>query len=359
MTVDAEPDPPAGLYDELKDDLRGLDRDAAIKAYYELLSSGRSLGEPIGSLAPDHVAKTKSDRHSPIQAPLVEQAASPPSDPAVSEDVIRSLPQRLEPSRLWRLVLIGSLIGIGVILVNDTSLHSKVVVAIRKTTEWMTFSTKPTTTASAKREPIFVGTKSQSSTPRPSKSEAASSHVTTTALALAPSRSAAAAARPHIASPAPAKQDGTPAHPSPSAPLKSAEASSHITTAVGAPAPGQPLSAGVSSNLASRAKTKHPGPGPSEIEAKALVSHGDALLGVGDLTSARLFYRYGADLGDGAAALRLGETFDPAFLRLAGLGPMAGDPRKALYWYRRAHDLGNRDANLLTKHLSPLGSKMQ
>jgi TPR repeat protein len=89
------------------------------------------------------------------------------------------------------------------------------------------------------------------------------------------------------------------------------------------------------------------------------VSRGDALLGVGDLTSARLFYRRGADLGDGTAALRLGETFDPAFLQQAGLSGVAGDPKMALHWYRRARDLGNGDADLLLQHSNSADGKKQ
>jgi hypothetical protein len=88
-------------------------------------------------------------------------------------------------------------------------------------------------------------------------------------------------------------------------------------------------------------------------EVRTLMSRGDALLATGDVTSARLFYRRGADGGNGAAALRLGETFDPAFLEQAGLGQVAGDPKNAAFWYSRAHDLGDRDADLLLKSIEP------
>jgi hypothetical protein len=91
--------------------------------------------------------------------------------------------------------------------------------------------------------------------------------------------------------------------------------------------------------------------GRSEIATELLVARGDALLGTADLAGARLFYRRGADRGDGTAALRLGETFDPAFLRQAGLGVVAGDAATAFYWYRRARDLGNGDADLLLQNL--------
>lgn len=103
------------------------------------------------------------------------------------------------------------------------------------------------------------------------------------------------------------------------------------------------------------AKQGSQAPDPSEITVEALVARGDILLGTGDVVTARLFYRHASDRDDSAAALRLGETFDTAFLREAGLGGIAGDPATARYWYRRAHDLGNRDALILLKGLEPAG----
>jgi hypothetical protein len=98
------------------------------------------------------------------------------------------------------------------------------------------------------------------------------------------------------------------------------------------------------------------GPGApiaSKTEVTDLLRRGDALLATGDVTSARLFYRRGAEAGSGTSALRLGETFDQAFLDQAGLRQVAGDTRKALYWYRWAHDLGVADADLLLKKIEP------
>jgi hypothetical protein len=97
----------------------------------------------------------------------------------------------------------------------------------------------------------------------------------------------------------------------------------------------------------SRRKELPTQPNLSAVELSALLTRGDAVFGTGDLASARLFYERGANAGDGRAALRLGETFDPAFLARARLGRMPGDPDKAVYWYRRARDLGNREAEIL------------
>jgi TPR repeat protein len=70
-----------------------------------------------------------------------------------------------------------------------------------------------------------------------------------------------------------------------------------------------------------------------------------------DVTAARLFYRRGADAGDATAALRLGETYDPAFLARARLGQVPGDRDKAQQWYRAARDLGSNAAVILLKSL--------
>jgi hypothetical protein len=94
-------------------------------------------------------------------------------------------------------------------------------------------------------------------------------------------------------------------------------------------------------------------PGPTSGEIAVMVSRGDALLARGDVTAARLFYRQGADGGDGTAALRLGETYDPAFLARAGLSGVGGSAKDAQSWYRRARDLGDRDAALLLTASGP------
>jgi TPR repeat protein len=88
-----------------------------------------------------------------------------------------------------------------------------------------------------------------------------------------------------------------------------------------------------------------------EPEITALLTRGDALFRKGDLAAARLFYERAADAGDGRAAIRLGETFDPVFLDRAQLRGARGDFSTALSWYRRARDLGAADADILIKSL--------
>src|SRR5207244_8415886 len=91
-------------------------------------------------------------------------------------------------------------------------------------------------------------------------------------------------------------------------------------------------------------KTSPERPDLAAAEIAALLARGDTLLGVGDITSARLFYERASDAGDGRAALRLGATYDPSFLDRIPLPHLQGDVAQALSWYRRARDLGESDA---------------
>jgi hypothetical protein len=103
--------------------------------------------------------------------------------------------------------------------------------------------------------------------------------------------------------------------------------------------------ASVNSAVLSDPISKSPGltaptPSPSAAETSELLTQGDARLSSGDVAAARLFYERAATAGNGRAALRLGATFDPAFLRRAGLRNVQGDTAKAQSWYSLATDLG-------------------
>jgi len=87
------------------------------------------------------------------------------------------------------------------------------------------------------------------------------------------------------------------------------------------------------------------------MTADALVVRGDTFFATGDLASARLFYEHAAAAGNATAALRLGGTFDPSFLARARIDQIQADAAIALYWYRRARDLGNGDAQILLKKM--------
>jgi class 3 adenylate cyclase len=94
-------------------------------------------------------------------------------------------------------------------------------------------------------------------------------------------------------------------------------------------------------------------PLPTE-EIAQLVGRGDTFLHAGDIASARLFYERAAGAGDGQAALRMGATFDPAFLDRAAPRAARGDPAEARVWYERARDLGEVEAE---RRLKSLGTK--
>jgi TPR repeat protein len=95
----------------------------------------------------------------------------------------------------------------------------------------------------------------------------------------------------------------------------------------------------------------------SAAELAALVARGDAFMQNHDIATARLFYARAAEAGDGHAALRMGVTFDPAFLERAGeragIRGAKGDQLEALSWYRRARDLGDAEADRLLKGRGP------
>ena len=92
-------------------------------------------------------------------------------------------------------------------------------------------------------------------------------------------------------------------------------------------------------------------PGLSVAEIAAFVARGDAFVGARDIASARLFYQRAVEAGDEGAALRMGATFDPAFLDRANIRGASGNQQEALSWYRRARDLGEAKAERQLKKL--------
>jgi len=89
----------------------------------------------------------------------------------------------------------------------------------------------------------------------------------------------------------------------------------------------------------------------SPADISLLLTRGDKSFSSGDVVSARLYYGRAANAGDGQAALRLGETFDPTFLEHAHLRSARGDLAAALSWYRRARDMGIGEAEVLLNSL--------
>jgi hypothetical protein len=143
-----------------------------------------------------------------------------------------------------------------------------------------------------------------------------------------------------------------PATTPPPPPISAKDTPSHQVAQAGSPgekavyrAPPE-FAAALSPTPSSLAAASPDAPNPilSAAEVTELLARGDALLRTGDIASARLFYERAAGVGDGRAALRLGATFDPAFLGNAGLRNVQGDAAEARSWYSRALDLGAAEA---------------
>jgi hypothetical protein len=79
---------------------------------------------------------------------------------------------------------------------------------------------------------------------------------------------------------------------------------------------------------------------PLTASVAELLARGDSFVLIGDLASARTFYERAVNAGDARAAVRMGATFDPVFLRRAGLRNTLGDLAQARSWYRRASGIG-------------------
>jgi pimeloyl-ACP methyl ester carboxylesterase len=75
-----------------------------------------------------------------------------------------------------------------------------------------------------------------------------------------------------------------------------------------------------------------------------LVGRGKALLQQGDVSAARLFFERAAAQGHAGAMRALAETFDPIELQKLRVVGIAGDPRRAIEWYRRAAAAGDGDS---------------
>jgi hypothetical protein len=89
-------------------------------------------------------------------------------------------------------------------------------------------------------------------------------------------------------------------------------------------------------------------PSPSakvdEVAAKEFLVKADRLIAKGDIVGARAVYQRAAELGNGAAALALGTTYDPNRLWSLGALGLAGNKERARQWYQRAAELGNSEA---------------
>lgn len=163
--------------------------------------------------------------------------------------------------------------------------------------------------------------------------------------AAAESTPAASAPEPRVAAVVPAA--APPSAPAASVPKAPAAPAPIAKQAPAAPAPSVAILSPEKSAPPAAASKSLPAAAPASNaarETEALVARGDEFLTTGDIISARLYYERAAIAGDGHAAMLMGETFDPDFLTRAGVRGVRGDPEIAAMWYRRAKELGDRDA---------------
>jgi len=124
-----------------------------------------------------------------------------------------------------------------------------------------------------------------------------------------------------------------------------------------APAPSSTLLPMATASVDSKADD--PGQTPlTAAQIKALVERGTALVGSGDIAAARLYYEPAVNAGDAQAALYLGETYDPYFLKRGRFGKsVRGDVKTAEHWYRRAQQLGSSKAEEMLEGLTKSSAK--
>jgi hypothetical protein len=75
-----------------------------------------------------------------------------------------------------------------------------------------------------------------------------------------------------------------------------------------------------------------------------LINRGNALLDLGDLASARLFYQLAAGRGSPEGAMLMGMTFDPVYFARTGIQGTQPRIQDALHWYDQAIVMGSRPA---------------
>ena len=83
----------------------------------------------------------------------------------------------------------------------------------------------------------------------------------------------------------------------------------------------------------------------SPEEESLQLKRADSLLKSGDISAARLILETLSDEGSGQAAYALGMTYDPLFFSSNFIRGMAPEPSKAMLWYKRASELGYKEAS--------------
>jgi hypothetical protein len=187
---------------------------------------------------------------------------------------------------------------------------------------------------------------------------AVSSAATTGAIgAPEPSAAVGRASAPAITDPGPTVASAQAGSPTPSATIgaPTIPAAAPEPDPAAAVAPISPQPDPITVSKAPVPETQLAGARIPAEEVAALLARGDALFDNNDIASARLFYERAAEGGDAQAALRLGETYDSAFLEVARLNNVRGDAAAAARWYQYARELGAAEAEILLTDVMAAG----
>lgn len=295
-----------------------------------LLAGSHPEQEPadaIISKAPEPDTRNESNEHSTEREALLLEEKIDPEEPAhanaaqegtaapIDEDQCRDLRQR--PSRFPRLqwVVAASAIGIALLIPGSggslLSVHPSRDTAVQ---------------ATAAIPPLVIAP-----TPGPGGNESAGNPPVSTGL-ISPAAGSGDLGEPVAQDATPKKGTSAVAGPPPET-----QATGAVLTAAAAP----------SSNAGTQKVEDHSNGATAE-----LLDRGDARLGKADLAGARLLYERAATEGNAQAALRLGQTYDPAFLAEGWFRAIRGDPSIAASWYMRADKLGAPEAEALLRALA-------
>lgn len=157
------------------------------------------------------------------------------------------------------------------------------------------------------------------------------------------------APRTPVTAPAPARIEPQP-EPVPSPYPPTAALAEAPKPADPAPAPAEttaPSPAAIAGPIPESPALRAAAPGPgrdkyeSEARLDAYLERGQKLLDGGDVTAARSFFRRVAESGDPRGALAMGATYDANYSGDLGI---RADNTVAGEWYRRAMELGSKDA---------------
>jgi Sel1 repeat len=220
----------------------------------------------------------------------------------------------------------------------------------------------------------------------PSDTAAAPAPPTTASPARVAAKSLAPAAPPTMANPsdtaaAPAPPTASPAraaaNPAPPPVARPAEAAAGSAAPTSAPSPEAaanpaPPTAAARTNMAAEpapnpapSQTKTASASPSQVpaadtslglgadELTGLLKRAQDFINAGDFSGARLLLRRAAEAGSAEAAVALGATFDPNFLRKSGAVGIEPDVDRARQWYQKAAELGSPVAAKQLESLPP------